>query len=143
MLRGCEIEAMSLSEELRSICEQLFNIIDTNKSGFIEQDEYDRVTLSSKKISEDPQQSSDQQKSSSTIVGGLRRIHSYLLPRSRWTWVEMDEDSDDKISSSEWLQGMGAIADFAGRDEFIVALRNWCKDIRTQQNLWPHHMPMR
>ena len=99
MLLGLEIEAMSLSKGLREICEQLFSIIDTNKSGFIEQDEYDRVTLSSKKISEDPQQSSDQQKSSST----LRRIHSYLLPRSRWTWVEMDEDSDDKISSSEWL----------------------------------------
>ena len=90
------------------ICEKLFNIVDTNKNGFIEMDEYNRVTLT---------------------------IYSYLLPKSRWRWIELDEDLDDKISPNEWLRGCEAIAEFIGEAEFIAALRKWCTDMRAQKDI--------
>ena len=40
-----EIDAMPLTAGLQEICEKIFNIVDINKNGFIEQNGYDKFTL--------------------------------------------------------------------------------------------------
>ena len=40
----------------------------------------------------------------------MKRIHSITFPKARWTWSDMDTDGDEKISESEFKEGMQAIA---------------------------------
>ena len=92
-----EIDAMPLTAGLQEICEKIFNIVDINKNGFIEQNEYDKFTL---------------------------KMYSLLLPQSRWKWT--NPNSDLKITMSEWLEGMEAFAEFVGEGESIAVFKNWC-----------------
>ena len=92
-----EIDAMPLTAGLQEICEKIFNIVDINKNGFIEQNEYDKFTL---------------------------KMYSLLLPQSRWKWT--NPNSDLKITMSEWLEGMEAFAEFVGEGQSIAVFKNWC-----------------
>ena len=96
------VRSKSFTAALQEICGELFVLCDKNKNGFLERDEYRKVT---------------------------KRVYSLFLPkvRARWLWKEMDADKDGKVSLSEWLSGTEAIADFAGEEEFLKALLKWAK----------------
>ena len=96
------VRSKTFTAALREICAEFFVLFDQNKKGFLERDEYRKVT---------------------------KRVYSLFLPnvRARWQWKEMDADNDGKISLSEWLSGTEAIADFAGEEEFLKALLKWAE----------------
>ena len=94
------VRSASFTAALREICEELFNICDRNKNGFIDRDEYREVT---------------------------KAVHSLFLPKVRMYWElkQMDKDKDGKVSLSEWLSGTEAIADFVGEEPFLTSLLKW------------------
>ena len=96
------VRSKSFTAALQEICAELFNLCDKNRNGYLERDEYRKVT---------------------------KRVFSLFLPnvRARWEWKEMDADKDGKVSLNEWLSGTEAIADFAGEEEFLKALLKWGK----------------
>ena len=96
------VRSKSFTAALREICAELFVVCDKNRNGFLERDEYRKVT---------------------------KTVYSLFLPevRARWVWKEMDADKDGKVSLSEWLNGTEAIADFAGEETFLTALLKWAR----------------
>ena len=96
------VRSKSFTASLQEIGSELFNLCDKNRNGYLERDEYRKVT---------------------------KRVFSLFLPnvRARWEWKEMDADKDGKVSLNEWLSGTEAIADFAGEEEFLKAILKWGK----------------
>ena len=75
---------MPLSAIGEQAISDLFRMIDTNNDGFIDSKEQHHAT---------------------------KKLHSMTMPKGRWTWADKDLDGDGKISVSEWLAAMQAIAD--------------------------------
>ena len=90
---------MPLSALTEKAISDLFQMIDTNKNGVFELDEQHRA---------------------------LKNLHSMTMPKGRWPWADKDTDGDGKISVSEWLAAMQAIADKAGEEHLLWAIiRSW------------------
>jgi gamma-glutamylcyclotransferase (GGCT)/AIG2-like uncharacterized protein YtfP len=102
------VRSKSFTAALREICAELFVVCDKNRNGFLERDEYRKVT---------------------------KTVYSLFLPevRARWEWKQMDVDKDEKVSLSEWLSGTEAIANLAGEEKFLTALRKWAKQEKSNQ----------
>ena len=66
---------MPFSEKGEKAIADLFNLVDTNKNGKLEQTEQKKA---------------------------MKNIHSMMLPKARWSWKDMDKNRDGKISKSEW-----------------------------------------
>jgi len=91
--------AMPFSEKVEKALADLFDMVDTNKSGMIEK--------------------AEQQKA-------MKKIHSMMLPQVRWSWSDMDKNLDGKISKSEWHEAMQAIAAEIGVEDLVACIiRGW------------------
>ena len=90
---------MPLSAIGEQAISDLFRMIDTNNDGFIDSKEQQHAT---------------------------KKLHSMTMPKGRWTWADKDTNGDGRISMSEWLAAMQAIADKAGEEHLLWAIiRSW------------------
>ena len=86
---------MPLSAISEKAISDLFQMIDTNKNGYIDLKEQHHAT---------------------------KKLHSMTMPKGRWTWKDKDTDCDGKISKSEWRAAMQAIVDKAGEEHLLWAI---------------------
>ena len=61
---------------------EVFNLLDTNRSGVLEKHEQNKAK---------------------------KELHSMLLPQARFEWSDIDENMDGKVTLAEWLNAMAAI----------------------------------
>ena len=83
---------MPLTNKGEKAIADLFKLLDDNQSGEIDEAEQDTAN---------------------------KKIHSGMPPSLRWTWSDMDKDSDGKVSESEFLEGMETIADRVGEEHLL------------------------